>query len=50
MDTLLEVKERIEATPNRSWRIDGDLARYFTGISLGDKMIASLRRVVLSSS
>jgi hypothetical protein len=33
--------ERIEATPNMSWRIDADLARYFTGVSLGDKMIAS---------
>lgn len=33
--------EQIDATPNRSWGIDGDLARYFTGVSLGDKMIAS---------
>jgi len=31
----------ISATPNQSWRIDSELARYFTGISLGDKMIAT---------
>lgn len=31
----------IEATPNRSWRVGGDLARYFTGATVGDKLIAS---------
>ncbi|MCC7354319.1 MAG: hypothetical protein IT330_11230, partial [Anaerolineae bacterium] len=31
----------IEATPNMSWQINGDLAKYFTGISVGDKMVAT---------
>lgn len=31
----------IEATPNLSWRINGRLARYFTGMTIGDKMVAT---------
>jgi tRNA1(Val) A37 N6-methylase TrmN6 len=31
----------IAATPNLSWRIDEELARYFTGAFLGDLMVAS---------
>jgi methylase of polypeptide subunit release factors len=31
----------IAATPNLSWRIDDELARYFTGAFLGDFMVAS---------
>ena len=31
----------IETTPNMSWRINGDLAKYFTGMKVGDKMIAT---------
>jgi len=31
----------IEATPNMSWRVDADLAKYFTGMTVGDKMIAT---------
>jgi hypothetical protein len=49
----------IEATPNRSWRIDSDLVKYFSGKTVGDKMVATsgmtignnelfLRRVVSS--
>jgi hypothetical protein len=31
----------IEATPNLSWQVDSSFARYFTGATVGDKMIAS---------
>ncbi len=31
----------IESTPNLSWRVDGRFARYFTGATVGDRMIAS---------
>jgi hypothetical protein len=31
----------IEATPNMSWRVNSDLARYFTGMSVGEKMVAT---------
>ncbi len=31
----------IEATPNLSWRVDSSFARFFTGATVGDKMIAS---------
>ena len=31
----------IRATPNFSWLINAELARYFTGATLGDKMIAT---------
>ena len=32
----------VEATPNMSWRIDRNLARYFGGgVTLGDKMVAT---------
>ena len=31
----------IEATPNMSWRVNSDLAKYFTGVTLGEKMIAT---------
>jgi hypothetical protein len=31
----------IEATPNLSWRVDSSFARYFTGATVGEKMIAS---------
>ncbi len=31
----------IEAIPNMSWMIDKPLARFFTGASVGDKMVAS---------
>jgi len=33
--------EHIETTPNLSWRIDADLAKYFTGMTIGDKMVAT---------
>ncbi|MBI4435625.1 N-6 DNA methylase [Candidatus Uhrbacteria bacterium] len=33
--------EDIEATENLSWRVNGEYARYFTGQTLGDKMVAS---------
>ena len=33
--------EDIEATPNFSWRVNGEYARYFGGQSLGDKLVAS---------
>jgi hypothetical protein len=31
----------IAATPNMSWRVNGDFARYFTGATVGDKMVAT---------
>lgn len=31
----------IESTPNMSWKVNGDLARYFTGVTVGDQMIAT---------
>jgi len=31
----------IASTPNMSWRVNGDFARYFTGITVGDKMVAT---------
>ena len=31
----------IEVTPNASWRVDTDMARYFGGGTLGDKMVAT---------
>ena len=31
----------IEATPNMSWRISSDLAKYFTGMKVGDRMVAT---------
>jgi hypothetical protein len=31
----------IEATPNLSWRVDSSLAQYFTGVTLGDRMVAT---------
>jgi hypothetical protein len=31
----------IESTPNKSWRVNGDLARYFTGVTVGGKMVAT---------
>ena len=31
----------IETTPNMSWRVNGDFAKYFTGATVGDKMIAT---------
>jgi hypothetical protein len=31
----------IETTPNMSWRVNGDFARYFTGATLGDKVVAT---------
>ena len=31
----------IEATPNCSWRVNGEYARYFGGQALGDKFVAS---------
>ena len=31
----------IEATPNMSWRVNGDFAKYFTGATLGEKMVAT---------
>lgn len=31
----------IEVTPNMSWRVDSESAKYFTGFTLGDKMIAT---------
>jgi hypothetical protein len=48
----------IEATPNMSWQVDSSFARYFTGATVGDKMIATsgmtignnelfLRRIIL---
>jgi hypothetical protein len=33
--------DEIDSTPNTSWKVNGDLARYFTGVHVGDKMIAS---------
>ena len=33
--------DEVEATPNRSWRINSDYAKYFTGACLGDKMVAT---------
>jgi hypothetical protein len=33
--------DAIESTPNASWRVSGELAPYFTGVHVGDKMIAS---------
>ncbi|MBM4076543.1 MAG: SAM-dependent DNA methyltransferase, partial [Planctomycetes bacterium] len=33
--------DEVESTPNASWQVNGELARYFTGIYVGDKMIAS---------
>ena len=34
-------RESIRRTPNSSWGINGELAKFFTGVSLGDKMVAS---------
>lgn len=31
----------IEATPNNSWRVNADLAKYFSAVMIGDKMIAT---------
>jgi len=31
----------IQSTPNMSWRVNGDLAMYFTGVTVGDKMVAT---------
>jgi hypothetical protein len=31
----------VESTPNMSWRVNGEYAKYFTGVSVGDKMIAT---------
>lgn len=31
----------VETTPNMSWRVNGEYAKYFTGVSVGDKMIAT---------
>lgn len=31
----------VNATPNQSWRVNSELARYFTGVTIGQKMIAS---------
>jgi tRNA1(Val) A37 N6-methylase TrmN6 len=31
----------IETTPNMSWRVNGDLAKYFTGATVGDKLVAT---------
>jgi len=31
----------IECTPNLSWRMDSSLARYFTGATVGDKLVAT---------
>ena len=31
----------IEATPNLSWRVDSEFARYFSGAMVGERMIAS---------
>ena len=31
----------IETTPNISWRVNEDLAKYFTGMTVGDKMVAT---------
>ena len=31
----------IERTPNHSWRINDDLSKYFTGVAVGDKMVAT---------
>lgn len=33
--------DEIDSTPNASWQVNGDLARYFTGVHVGDKMVAS---------
>jgi len=33
--------DEIDSTPNRSWKVDGKYARYFTGVHVGDKMIAT---------
>ncbi|MBI4679415.1 MAG: hypothetical protein HY748_17710 [Elusimicrobia bacterium] len=38
--TCLPLSE-IEATPNMSWRVSGDLAKYFTGATVGEKMVAT---------
>lgn len=31
----------IESTPNLSWRVNGSFARYFTGATVGDTMVAT---------
>ena len=31
----------IEATPNMSWRVSSDLAKYFAGMTVGEKMVAT---------
>ena len=31
----------IEATPNMSWRVSAELAKYFTGMTVGQKMVAT---------
>lgn len=31
----------IESTPNVSWRVNGEYAKYFTGVLVGDKMVAT---------
>ena len=31
----------VKATPNMSWRVNGDFAKYFTGATLGEKMVAT---------
>jgi hypothetical protein len=31
----------VESTPNLSWRVNGGFAKYFTGATVGDKMVAT---------
>lgn len=31
----------VESTPNMSWRVNGDHVKYFTGVLVGDKMVAT---------
>lgn len=38
--TALSLAE-VESTPNLSWRVNGEYAKYFTGVSVGDKMLAT---------
>lgn len=32
---------RIESTPNMSWRVNAELAKYFSGVTVGEKMVAT---------
>jgi hypothetical protein len=34
-------RAEIEATPNMSWQVDSELAKYFVGVTLGDRMVAT---------